>query len=667
MNKTLKDRCLKEVELLKNVDHANVIKFYESFIFENELYIATEFADKGDLRKYLKKRIIEKDSLDELQVFDLIRQICLGLNHLHEKRIIHRDLKPANILMFSEGKVKIGDLGLGRELSDSSFSAFSLVGTPLYMSPELINKSGYDFRTDIWSLGCITYELLTLKPPFFVEKNIEKLNFQICSADYQKLSSNNFSNEVRNLVDKMLQVNPNDRTTILQTISNMEMILDTIESKTRIDPFIVMEDILEKLKLLDYENTYCRKFKKETFTKYTFSCNVFGKPNTPGVLSFENKNSGMNNFPQFKAFYDLCKWLIYIIENKIKLNNLYLEEISPNIFDNKSKLSIEELLKNLLEILKQLGIKVLDNAKLTNGFGEGVCLIITQLIDKILINQNFGFKQPNFFNLEKSKKKQQQSKEKSQNLKSDNNKQYVQNQNNLQNSIPLVEAILSFDEEKFMKDRSKVNSQSSNLTKDTNYTDKNYRLDEEIDLLFPNDYYENIETNITSIKSKFKTLSINFSVKLKNEEITRNLHFNDESIKEMKKYENLFNSKSDYIYKDYGKDIESLNQTFEKIKSNKNVKNNIEDNINKLIEKKEILQNKIDKYKKNGLFTNMNNNISSEEIIKSIKHLQTMIVNKSISSSIKNSEIIRNFQNIEANKKYIKENTDEEGLFDEIT
>ena len=98
MNKTLKDRCLKEVELLKVVDHPNVVKFYDSFIFENELYIATEFADKGDLRKYLKRRIMEKDPLDELQVFDLIKQISLGLNHLHEKRIIHRDLKPANII-----------------------------------------------------------------------------------------------------------------------------------------------------------------------------------------------------------------------------------------------------------------------------------------------------------------------------------------------------------------------------------------------------------------------------------------------------------------------------------------------------------------------------------------------------------------------------------------
>lgn len=660
MNKTLKDRCLKEVELLKVVDHPNVVKFYDSFIFENELYIATEFADKGDLRKYLKRRIMEKDPLDELQVFDLIKQISLGLNHLHEKRIIHRDLKPANILMFSEGKIKIGDLGLGRELSDSSLSAFSVVGTPLYMSPELITKSGYDFRTDIWSLGCITYELLHLKPPFLVDKNIEKLNSQILSADYQKLSNNTFSNEVRNLVDKMLQVKANDRIPISQIISNIESILDTIESKTRIDPFIVMEDILEKLKLLDYENNYCKKFKKETFTKYTFSCNVFGKPNTPGVLSFDNKNSGMNNFPQFKAFYDICKWLIYIIENRIKLSNLYLEEISNNIFDNKTKLTIDELLKNLIEKLKELGIKLLDNAKLTNGFGEGVCLIITQLIDKILINQNFEFKQPNFKNLEKSKKKNMSSKEKNQN-KTDNFK-------SSQINIPLVETILTLNDEIKINDRSKVTSQSSNLTKDTNYSDKNTKLDDEIDNFLSNKIYEQISVDSTN-KQKLVNLSENFSSKTIKENLYNLLIYDDDSLKQLKKYENLFNSqsKNELIYNGYNSDYSKLIGIVDSIKDKNLIREKLTNRVDDLIESKNILEDKIKKYKSNKIIMDSFSDADADKMKNAILEISKMIKNINLSSSLKSNYILSNYICYENNKKYINDETDEEGLYDEIT
>lgn len=661
MNKTLKDRCLKEVELLKIVDHPNVVKFYDSFIFENELYIATEFADKGDLRKYLKRRIMEKDPLDELQVFDLIKQISLGLNHLHEKRVIHRDLKPANILMFSEGKIKIGDLGLGRELSDSSLSAFSVVGTPLYMSPELITKSGYDFRTDIWSLGCITYELLNLKPPFLVDKNIEKLNSQILSADYQKLSNNTFSNEVRNLVDKMLQVKANDRIPISQIISNIESILDTIESKTRIDPFIVMEDILEKLKLLDYENNYCKKFKKETFTKYTFSCNVFGKPNTPGVLSFDNKNSGMNNFPQFKAFYDICKWLIYIIENRIKLSNLYLEEISNNIFDNKTKLTIDELLKVLIEKLKELGIKLLDNAKLTNGFGEGVCLIITQLIDKILINQNFEFKQPNFKNLEKSKKKNMSSKEKIQNK--------TENFKSSQINIPLVETILTLNDEIKINDRSKVTSQSSNLTKDTNYSDKNTKLDEEIDNFLSNNIYEHISTNFTN-KQQLANLSENFLSKTVKENLNNLLIFEDESIKQLKKYENLLNSQSqnELIYNGYNSDYLKLIGTVESIKNKNLINEKLNIRVDDLIESKNMLEDKIKKLKSNKIIADSFSDVDVDKMKKAILEITKMIKNINLSSSLKSNYILSNYICYENNKKYINdEKTDEEGLYDEIT
>jgi NIMA (never in mitosis gene a)-related kinase len=131
---------------------------------------------------------------------------------MHEKRIIHRDLKPANILTFSDGLLKLSDLGLGRYMSNETFRAFSQVGTPLYMSPEVILNNGYDFKSDVWSLGCIIYELVTFKSPFRTEdKSLHNLCMQIVKGEYPKITDEKYGDFVKDLIDKMLKVNPEER------------------------------------------------------------------------------------------------------------------------------------------------------------------------------------------------------------------------------------------------------------------------------------------------------------------------------------------------------------------------------------------------------------------------------------------------------------------------
>ena len=160
------DKCLQEVNLLQKVSHPNIVKYLDSFIGQNELFIAIEWADKGDVKRLIRKYKQEGDLISEPKVIEYTREIASALQHMHDKRVIHRDLKPANILIFSDGTFKLGDLGLGRFMSDETFKAFSKVGTPLYMAPEVINNIGYDFKSDNWSLGCVVYELVTLKSPF---------------------------------------------------------------------------------------------------------------------------------------------------------------------------------------------------------------------------------------------------------------------------------------------------------------------------------------------------------------------------------------------------------------------------------------------------------------------------------------------------------------------
>lgn len=132
-------------------------------------------------------------------------------------RIMHRDLKPANIFIDSNDNLKLGDLGLGRDFTSQTMEAFSRVGTPLYMSPEVLQGNGYDFKSDVWSLGCIAYELCALKSPFKDETkkmSLYDLFTKINAGIYTPLSASRYSSELRYLIDSMLRVDPNERVDI---------------------------------------------------------------------------------------------------------------------------------------------------------------------------------------------------------------------------------------------------------------------------------------------------------------------------------------------------------------------------------------------------------------------------------------------------------------------
>lgn len=140
MDPKQREKCLKEVKLMQPLDHANIIKYLDSFIFNNELIIATEWAERGDLKKLIKCAQQDDTPFEEVTLWNYIMQIASALAHMHDKRIMHRDLKPANIFISTDGTLKVGDLGLGRIFSSETIEAYSKVGTPLYMSPEVTHK-----------------------------------------------------------------------------------------------------------------------------------------------------------------------------------------------------------------------------------------------------------------------------------------------------------------------------------------------------------------------------------------------------------------------------------------------------------------------------------------------------------------------------------------------
>ena len=217
LNEKERKDALKEASILQNLDHPNIIKFQEVFLCKNpnSLNIITEYADGGDLNKKIERKIPFKEDL----ILDWFIQICLALNHVHSKRIIHRDIKAQNIFLTKNGIVKLGDFGISKSLTCSFELARTVIGTPYYLSPEIVKNSPYSFKTDVWSLGVLLYQMCALKMPFDAD-SLPNLSKKILKAEYKDIP-NNYSDNLKNLIRSLLQVEPKNRPTVKEILSRI--------------------------------------------------------------------------------------------------------------------------------------------------------------------------------------------------------------------------------------------------------------------------------------------------------------------------------------------------------------------------------------------------------------------------------------------------------------
>ncbi|XP_029381420.1 myosin light chain kinase 2, skeletal/cardiac muscle isoform X2 [Echeneis naucrates] len=201
-----KEMVKNEIQVMNNLDHANLIQLYAAYESRNDIILVLEYVDGGEL---FDRIIDENYTLMELDTVMFIRQICEGLQHMHKMYILHLDLKPENILCVSRAtnKIKIIDFGLARIYKPREKLRVNF-GTPEFLSPEVINYDFVSFNTDMWSLGVITYMLLSGLCPFLGDDDNATLNnILACQWSFEEQEFIETSEEAKDFISKLLIVN----------------------------------------------------------------------------------------------------------------------------------------------------------------------------------------------------------------------------------------------------------------------------------------------------------------------------------------------------------------------------------------------------------------------------------------------------------------------------
>ena len=304
--------CYREVSILRKVSHPNIIKYYSSFLENESLCIIMEYAELGDLYTLIKHYKRHQKFFEEIILWRIAFEVLNGLEYLHSNNIIHRDIKCLNLFLSKDHHVKIGDLGVSTITSLGGMHC-TRVGTPLYLSPELVKQIPYDYKTDIWSFGCSLYHLASLDPPF-TGNNLIVLGNNIVKGRPKELPGF-YSNELKDFIGKMLTKKPEKRPS-------------ATDAKNMI-PKNIMENIIIANK------------NKEEIKVRPFSSLGKRKNNDSNINENVKTNNNINNNPRNKSVIEISN--ISNNENLISNNkNEGIEKINDNIIFNHDKDIIKE-------------------------------------------------------------------------------------------------------------------------------------------------------------------------------------------------------------------------------------------------------------------------------------------------------------------------------------
>ena len=352
-----KENSLNEVRILASVKSTFVIAYKEAFIDESDqsLCIVMEYADKGDLYQKITQFKKMGCLIDEVDIWRIFIQMTKGLKALHDLKILHRDLKSANIFLFSDGSAKIGDLNVSKVAYKGL--GYTQTGTPYYASPEVWRDEPYDMKSDIWSLGCVTYEMLALHPPFRAE-NMEKLYNKVIQCQYGKISER-YSDDIKEIIKLLLKVKTKDRPTCAQILKhplvkkrleffqaqagNDNIDIDDMEEGVLLRTIRIPSNLLclsDKLPEANYENPFKQRKLEFNRNKINTKGNTFPNSNLPDIKCInKTKNENINNEEQ-KVFRETE---LKVKKNKIDENLIPIKrkELKIELFNKTKLLNIE--------------------------------------------------------------------------------------------------------------------------------------------------------------------------------------------------------------------------------------------------------------------------------------------------------------------------------------
>ena len=194
-----------EANILSKFNCKNIVKYYDSYKVKDKFYILMEYCGGENLKDFINKNKYKNELIDENILYNIIKQICTGLKEIHKKNIIHRDIKPENIFMNDKMDIKIGDLGISKYFgSNKEFTkTIYKAGSIYYMAPEIRKKFIYNEKSDMYSLGCIIYELFHLSTYYDdkFDNEIKKIDNNIYNSKWQEIINSLLQNDYKKRMD----------------------------------------------------------------------------------------------------------------------------------------------------------------------------------------------------------------------------------------------------------------------------------------------------------------------------------------------------------------------------------------------------------------------------------------------------------------------------------
>ena len=336
-----KELFFNELRILVPLTHKNIIWYKEAF-YDKEtrtLNMVIEYVDGGDLSMKIKIAKQKKAYLKENIIWNIFIQILEGIDYLHKKFIIHRDLKTSNIYLTKKRVVKIGGLNVGKNIEGIGM-ALTQIGTPYFTAPEIWEQKPYDYKCDIWSIGCILYEMTSLHVPF-LGLNMQELYYNILNLKYKPIPKI-YSKELNEIINLILNKDPKKRpsttellnnTIIVNKIKELNIKNEIKDESSYLNKAVnkIINDYNNKVKKLDNTHIIYKKTEKNENNNH----NLKEKKNNKALIHINtnSNNIKIDNYINIGTNSDYNK---VINLNKLKNKNLNYDNMSNYNYKDKN-------------------------------------------------------------------------------------------------------------------------------------------------------------------------------------------------------------------------------------------------------------------------------------------------------------------------------------------